>query len=126
VYAIEDLIEKPSRQEAPSNIAIMGRYILKPSIFQVLETIEKGAGNEYQLTDALRKVCRLEGLLALELKGDRFDIGDKFGYLKAIVELSLQREELQYNLLEYLESVVKRERSSPLRGSLADVQYKKS
>jgi UTP--glucose-1-phosphate uridylyltransferase len=126
VYEVGDLIEKPSPQKAPSNIAIMGRYILKPSIFQILETIEKGAGDEYQLTDALRKVCRIEGLLALELNGERFDIGDKFGYLKAIVELSLQREELQYILLEYLESVVKRGRSPFLRGSLANVQYKKA
>jgi UTP--glucose-1-phosphate uridylyltransferase len=111
-YTVRDLIEKPSPQLAPSNFAVMGRYILKPSIFQVLQTIEKGAGNEYQLTDALREICRLEGLLALHLNGDRYDIGDKFGYMKAIVEMGLRREELRSRLLDYLESLLLRERSS--------------
>jgi UTP--glucose-1-phosphate uridylyltransferase len=114
MYAVRDLIEKPSPQKAPSNVAIMGRYILKPSIFQVLQTIEKGAGNEYQLTDALREICRLEGLLALDLQGERYDIGDKFGYMKANIELGMLREELRPRLLDYLEELIKKERTRSL------------
>ncbi|TXK82631.1 UTP--glucose-1-phosphate uridylyltransferase GalU [Paenibacillus sp. N3.4] len=108
-YQVSDLVEKPAANQAPSNMAIMGRYILKPSIFEVLHTIERGAGNEYQLTDALRKMCLQEGLMALELTGDRYDIGDKFGYMKAIVELGLQREELRPQLLAYLDMLVQKE-----------------
>lgn len=108
-FQVTDLIEKPAPNKAPSNMAIMGRYILKPSIFQALKRIERGAGNEYQLTDALREICRLEGLLALEMKGDRYDIGDKFGYLKATMELGLQREELRAQMLAYMALLLKRE-----------------
>jgi UTP--glucose-1-phosphate uridylyltransferase len=103
------MLEKPNPVNAPSNIAIMGRYLLKPSIFTYLKTQERGAGNEYQLTDALREVCKEEGLLGLELKGDRYDIGDKFGYMKAIIEMGLQREELQPQLIEYMQQVLKKQ-----------------
>ncbi len=109
ILQVRDLIEKPTPSKAPSNIAIMGRYILKPSIFPILKTQERGAGNEYQLTDALREVCQQEGLLGLALKGDRYDIGDKFGYMKAIIEMGLQREELQPQLIEYLQQVLKKQ-----------------
>ena len=109
ILQVRDLIEKPTPAKAPSNIAIMGRYILKPSIFPILKTQERGAGNEYQLTDALREVCQQEGLLGLALKGDRYDIGDKFGYMKAIIEMGLQREELQPQLIEYLQQVLKKQ-----------------
>jgi UTP--glucose-1-phosphate uridylyltransferase len=105
IYKVQDLIEKPAPDQAPSNMAIMGRYILKPSIFEILQTIERGAGNEYQLTDALREACHRDGLLALELKGSRYDIGDKFGYMKAIVEMGLRREELRPQLMAYLHQI---------------------
>lgn len=111
ILEVKDLIEKPTPAKAPSNIAIMGRYILKPSIFPFLKTLERGAGNEYQLTDALREICQQEGLLGLELQGDRYDIGDKFGYMKAIIEIGLQREELQPQLVEYLKQVLKKQLS---------------
>ncbi|WP_088227637.1 UTP--glucose-1-phosphate uridylyltransferase GalU [Desulfosporosinus sp. FKB] len=107
-YQVKDLIEKPTPFQAPSNLAIMGRYILKPSIFSILHTLERGAGNEYQLTDALRQVCFREGLLAWRLEGERYDIGDKFGYLQAIVEMGLQREELEPLLMDYLQQVISR------------------
>lgn len=115
VYTVQDLIEKPAPHQAPSNIAIMGRYILKPSIFGILHSIERGAGNEYQLTDALREACRRDGLLALDLKGSRYDIGDKFGYMKAILEMGLRREELRPQLMEYLQHILRsnQARSSP-------------
>ena len=109
ILQVRDLIEKPTPVNAPSNIAIMGRYILKPSIFPFLKTQKRGAGNEYQLTDALREVCQQEGLLGLVLNGDRYDIGDKFGYMKAIIEMGLQREELQPQLIEYLQHVLKKQ-----------------
>lgn len=109
-YEVKGLIEKPSLDTAPSNMAIMGRYILKPSIFPVLEKLEKGAGGEYQLTDALHAMCLEEGLLALELSGKRYDIGDKFGYLKAILEIGLQREELYPLLMPYLQELVRQPR----------------
>ncbi|EGW36820.1 UTP--glucose-1-phosphate uridylyltransferase [Desulfosporosinus sp. OT] len=109
ILQVRDLIEKPTPASAPSNIAIMGRYILKPTIFPFLKTQGRGAGNEYQLTDALREVCHAEGLLGLELKGDRYDIGDKFGYMKAIIEMGLQREELQPQMIDYLQQVLKKQ-----------------
>lgn len=107
ILAVKDMIEKPSADQAPSNMAIMGRYILMPSIFSFLKTQERGAGNEYQLTDALREICLQDRLLAWELEGERYDIGDKFGYMKAIIEMGLQREELRPQLVEYLQQVMK-------------------
>ncbi|WP_282935705.1 UTP--glucose-1-phosphate uridylyltransferase GalU [Paenibacillus sp. RC67] len=109
VYEVQDLVEKPDPGSAPSTIAIMGRYILKPSIFSYLERIDRGAGNEFQLTDALREACREEQLLALDLLANRYDIGDKLGYMKAIAEIGLQREELRPQLLSYLQQLLNRE-----------------
>lgn len=102
LYGVRGLIEKPRLDEAPSNIAILGRYILPPTIFSALREIERGAGGEYQLTDALTKIGADEGLLALEMKGVRHDIGDKFGYLKAIMDMGLRRQELRPRLLAYM------------------------
>lgn len=109
VYQIDDLVEKPSVKEAPSNIAVMGRYVLRPSIFPVLEQTKRGAGNEIQLTDALREICREQSMYARKLEGSRFDIGDKLGSLKASTEIALMRDEMRPKLLAYLESVLKKE-----------------
>ncbi|NLI90960.1 MAG: UTP--glucose-1-phosphate uridylyltransferase GalU [Peptococcaceae bacterium] len=109
LFQVKDLVEKPGISKAPSNIAIMGRYILQPGIFAVLRNQEKGAGGEYQLTDALREVCHSEGLLSLELQGDRYDVGDKLGYIRAIIEMGLRREDLQPQLSEYLQEVARRQ-----------------
>ncbi|MGZ4159759.1 MAG: UTP--glucose-1-phosphate uridylyltransferase GalU [Neobacillus sp.] len=109
VREVNDLVEKPSIGSAPSQYAVMGRYILKPSIFPILEKLEKGAGNEIQLTDALREICLQEGLLALELEGKRYDIGDKFGYIQAIMEIGLTRQELRPRLLKYLQGLLESE-----------------
>ncbi|KWX76478.1 UTP--glucose-1-phosphate uridylyltransferase GalU [Paenibacillus jilunlii] len=106
VHAVSGLVEKPSPQTAPSTNAIMGRYILKPSIFSVLSKLERGAGGEYQLTDALHEVCRNEGLLALDLQGKRYDIGDKFGYIQATLEIGLERQELRPQLVPYLRGLL--------------------
>ncbi|MDQ0198346.1 UTP--glucose-1-phosphate uridylyltransferase GalU [Neobacillus ginsengisoli] len=109
VREVNDLVEKPSIELAPSQFAVMGRYILKPSIFPILEKLEKGAGNEIQLTDALREICFTERLLALELEGKRYDIGDKFGYIQAIMEIGLTRQELRPQLLNYLQGLLESE-----------------
>ncbi len=112
LHEVSDLIEKPSIEQAPSTIAVMGRYILNPSIFSYLKTIERGVGNELQLTDALRVVCEKERLFALELEGQRFDIGDKIGYMKAMVEVALKRKDLRQTFLSYLEGIVEKERAN--------------
>lgn len=109
IHSVRDLVEKPSIEQAPSNIAIMGRYILNPSIFSFLKSIKRGVGNEIQLTDALRLQCENEKLFALELEGKRYDIGDKAGYLKAMIEVALMREDLHHPLLAYLERIVEEE-----------------
>ncbi|QTL51598.1 MULTISPECIES: UTP--glucose-1-phosphate uridylyltransferase GalU [Priestia] len=112
LHEVNDLIEKPSIEQAPSTIAVMGRYILNPSIFSYLKTIERGVGNELQLTDALRVVCEKERLFALELEGQRFDIGDKVGYMKAMVEVALKRRDLRQTFLSYLAGIVEKERAN--------------
>ncbi|MFT0802853.1 UTP--glucose-1-phosphate uridylyltransferase GalU [Bacillus swezeyi] len=109
VYDIQDLAEKPSVKEAPSNIAVMGRYILEPSIFPILDQTKRGAGNEIQLTDALREICGVRSIYARQLEGSRFDIGDKLGCFKASTEIGLMRDEMRPKLLDYLENVLKRE-----------------
>lgn len=105
VHEVKGLVEKPSPETAPSEYAIMGRYILEPSIFSVLANLKRGAGGEYQLTDALHEVSRQEGLLALDLIGKRYDIGDKFGYIKATLEVGLMREDLRPLLVPYLQEL---------------------
>ncbi len=106
VHVVSGLVEKPLPQAAPSTNAIMGRYILKPSIFSVLTKLERGTGGEYQLTDALHERCRNEGLLALDLQGKRYDIGDKFGYIQATLEIGLERKELRPQLVPYLRGLL--------------------
>jgi UTP--glucose-1-phosphate uridylyltransferase len=105
-FWVRDVIEKPSVEEAPSNLAVMGRYILKPSIFPILERLKPGKGGEFQLTDALREVCHRHSLLALSLVGRRFDVGDKLGYIQATINLALDRPELRTELLHYLAELV--------------------
>ncbi|WP_409298834.1 UTP--glucose-1-phosphate uridylyltransferase GalU [Peribacillus sp. SCS-26] len=106
VCEVDDLVEKPSLDTAPSTMAVMGRYVLKPSIFKVLQHTKRGAGNEVQLTDALRRQNKAERIVAVELAGSRYDIGDKIGYIKAIAEVGLSRPELRSQLLQYFESLL--------------------
>lgn len=96
-----DLIEKPKFQ-APSNIAIMGRYILDPQVFTYLEHTLPGANGEIQLTDALRGIAHNQGLIALQFQGRRYDVGDKFGFLQATVDFALKNKDLQGRFREYL------------------------
>ena len=102
VYKVKDLIEKPSIEEAPSSIAILGRYILMPDIFNILEETKPGKGEEIQLTDSLKTLVQQQAIYAYEFKGRRYDVGDKFGYLQATVEMALKREELRVPFMKYL------------------------
>ena len=106
IYRIEDMIEKPNIREAPSNIGILGRYILTPEIFDYLEDLKPGYGQEIQLTDALRKMAREKELYGMIYKGRRYDIGNKLEWLKANVELALKDEELK-NFREWLKVILR-------------------
>jgi UTP--glucose-1-phosphate uridylyltransferase len=105
---IHDLVEKPNRDQAPSNMAVIGRYVIEPEIFTILEKCEPGRAGEIQLTDALRILNREKPMLAYMQQGRRYDVGDKFGYIQATIEFALQREELQPQLLVYLKDLLKR------------------
>lgn len=102
IYAIKDLVEKPAVDKAPSNIAILGRYIITPKIFEVLENTTPGINGEIQLTDALKSLLEFEPILAYVFKGKRYDIGDKLGFLKANVELALKQKDIREDFLAYL------------------------
>ncbi|AGK95901.1 UTP--glucose-1-phosphate uridylyltransferase GalU [Clostridium pasteurianum] len=109
VYKVKDLIEKPNVEEAPSNIAILGRYILMPDIFGVLGKTKPGKGDEIQLTDALKTLLEHQAIYAYEFKGRRYDVGDKFGYLQATVDMALKRDDLRGPFMEYLSNLSKNE-----------------
>ena len=108
VFRIRDLVEKPSPGNAPSRLGIMGRYIITPRVFDILAETGPGAGGEIQLTDALRVLCHEEPMYGLNFSGQRFDVGDKLGYLKAMVEFALSRPDLAGEFRKYLEQTVKR------------------
>jgi UTP--glucose-1-phosphate uridylyltransferase len=102
LYKIRDLVEKPKPEEAPSNLAIIGRYILTPDIFDILEKQKPGAGGEIQLTDALRELLNRRVIYGYLIKGQRYDAGDKLGYLKATVDFALKNEDLADDFRRYL------------------------
>ena len=102
IYDVSGMVEKPPQAEAPSNLAVVGRYILPPELFDLLETQERGAGNEIQLTDAIARLLSTQRLLAYTFEGKRFDCGSKMGYLQAQVELALSHEEVGEEFREYL------------------------
>lgn len=95
IISVSSLVEKPSLKDAPSNYAIMGRYILTPEIFSILETLAPGAGGEIQLTDAINLLNNQQTVLAYEFEGSRYDVGDKLGFIKAQVDFALGREDLR-------------------------------
>ncbi len=98
IYKVEDLVEKPAPSEAPSDLAIIGRYVLGPEIFGFLEKIGPGKGGEYQLTDAMRLMCRKNGLYGLKFKGKRYDIGSKADWVRATIALSMERKDIAEEL----------------------------
>lgn len=102
IYKVKDLVEKPNREDAPSDIAILGRYILTPAIFSYLETQETGAGGEIQLTDSLKRLAKNEAMYAYVFKGHRYDVGTKMGFLQANIEFALRNPEVTEDLKKYL------------------------
>ena len=108
VHEVVSLVEKPDIDNAPSDIAVLGRYIITPKIFSYLECQKPGAGGEIQLTDALKELAIDEGMYACEFEGRRYDIGDKQGYLEATVEYALRDEKLSTQFTEYLKNIVKK------------------
>ena len=102
VYKVKKLVEKPAIDEAPSNVAILGRYIITPQIFDVLQNTKPGKGGEIQLTDALQTLIENEAMYAYNFEGRRYDVGDKLGFLQATVEYALKREQLREPFIQYL------------------------
>ncbi|WP_419867627.1 UTP--glucose-1-phosphate uridylyltransferase GalU [Clostridium perfringens] len=109
VYKVKGLVEKPSVEEAPSNVAILGRYIVTPRIFDILENTKPGKGGEIQLTDALLELMGQEAMYAYDFEGRRYDVGDKLGFLEATVEYALRRPELREGFIEYLNNLSEKE-----------------
>lgn len=107
VYKVSTLVEKPDKDKAPSNLAILGRYIINPSIFKYLENAEPGKDSEIQLTDALCRLARSEPMYAYAFEGKRYDVGNKLGFLQATVEFALEREELKDEFEAYLKEIIK-------------------
>jgi UTP--glucose-1-phosphate uridylyltransferase len=105
VYRIRNLVEKPKASEAPSNLAIIGRYVLTHDIFESLQAIDPGSGGEIQLTDALKHLLRTRPIYAYRFEGTRYDAGDKLGFLKATVEFALRRRDLGGPFREYLKGL---------------------
>lgn len=105
LYQVEATVEKPAVKDAPSNMAIIGRYILRPEIFTILEKLPAGRGGEIQLTDALAQLVQERKVYGCKFRGDRYDIGDKFGFVRATVAYALKRPDMKDRVREYLKSV---------------------
>ncbi|SNU93469.1 UTP--glucose-1-phosphate uridylyltransferase [Megamonas hypermegale] len=104
---VSDMIEKPSIEEAPSQMAVLGRYIITPDVFEVLQNTKPGKGGEIQLTDALKVMAKRENVYAYNFTGKRYDVGDKLGFLKATVEFALRRDDLSADFSSYLKDITK-------------------
>ena len=118
VLRVRQLIEKPDIERAPSDMAIMGRYILTPAIFDILGDQEPGAGGEIQLTDAIGTLAKSENVYAYEYNGTRYDVGEKLGFIKTTLDFAIQRDELKDELIQYLKQLLDRHGSvSTVTGS---------
>jgi len=109
VISVRTFVEKPDFNNAPSNYAIMGRYILQPEIFSILENLKPGAGGEIQLTDALIELNKRQQVLAKEFSGVRYDVGDKLGFIKATIDFAIMRNDLKDDVLEYISVLIDKE-----------------
>jgi len=105
LYQVEATVEKPLAKDAPSRMAIIGRYVLRPEIFKILQDLPPGRGGEIQLTDGLAQLVRERKIFGCEFVGERYDIGDKFGFVRATVAYALKRPDLRDKVLEYLKSI---------------------
>ncbi|MFY4775606.1 UTP--glucose-1-phosphate uridylyltransferase GalU [Metabacillus sp. RGM 3146] len=108
IISLASVVEKPALEEAPSNYAIMGRYILTPEIFDILNTLPPGSGNEIQLTDAIKILNETQNVLAYDFLGKRYDVGDKFGFVKATIDFALERNDLSQQVQDYLKELARR------------------
>ena len=102
LYSVETFVEKPAPEDAPSDLAIIGRYLLTPEIFNILETQEPGAGNEIQLTDAIDTLNKTQRVFARQFNGDRYNVGDKFGFMKTSIDYALQHPQIKDSMKQYL------------------------
>ena len=102
---IKNMVEKPNREDAPSNLGIVGRYVLTHEIFECLHRTEKGHGNEIQLTDALKLLLEKQKIYAKKIDGKRYDVGDKFNYIRATIDFALRKEKLGASVREYLSNL---------------------
>ncbi|MGH4118122.1 UTP--glucose-1-phosphate uridylyltransferase GalU [Clostridium sp.] len=114
VYKVNNLVEKPRVELAPSNIAILGRYIITPDIFDILDDTKPGKGNEIQLTDALKTLISKQNMYAYVFEGRRYDVGDKLGFLEATVEFALKRDDLKVPFMQYLQTLKNNENFTEL------------
>lgn len=108
-FLVKDMVEKPAVAEAPSRLAVLGRYVINPEIFAILEETKPGAGGEIQLTDALKVLAGQQDMYAYNFEGRRYDVGDKQGFLEATVEMALKRSDLRDKFLTYLQGIVAKE-----------------
>ncbi|MED1089147.1 UTP--glucose-1-phosphate uridylyltransferase GalU [Bacillus paramycoides] len=108
-YQVRQFVEKPAPGTAPSNLAIMRRYVLTPEIFMFLEDQQTGAGGEIQLTDVIQRLNEIQHVFAYDFEGTQYDVGGKFGFIKTTIEMALQNEELKLDLMKYIEGLVKKE-----------------
>ncbi len=107
-YQVKNFIEKPKRGTAPSNLAIMGRYVLTPEIFMFLEKQQTGAGGEIQLTDAIQELNQIQRVFAYDFAGSRYDVGEKLGFVKTTLEFALQQDEMKQELIDYMKQLMKK------------------
>lgn len=117
LYEVRRFVEKPPIGQAPSNLAIMGRYVLTPEIFDFLGKHEVGAGGEIQLTDAIQRLNEAQGVNAYDFEGMRYDVGEKLGFIMTTIDFALRDEELRYRLMDGLESLIQREKVGESHGS---------
>ncbi len=111
-YEVGNFVEKPAVEDAPSNLAIMGRYVLTPEIFNILENQETGAGGEIQLTDAIQELNKLEKVFAYDFEGTRYDVGDKLGFILTTLDFALKNSELKQPLLQRMGEILSKENVS--------------
>jgi len=105
-FKVNDMVEKPSKEDAPSRLAVLGRYVITPDIFPLLESTKPGKGGEIQLTDALKQLIKFQPVYAYNFMGRRYDVGDKQGFLEATVEYALRREDIRNKFLSYLNNLI--------------------
>ena len=105
IYKVDDMVEKPDLDDAPTDVAVLGRYIITPQIFPLLETQDVGKGGEIQLTDALRRLAKEQPMYAYDFKGHRYDVGTKAGFIQANIEFALRDDALKNEMKAYLDAL---------------------